>query len=148
MKSKREQVGKYYMYFIIALWFGFEILNNTTLEKILWWEKNDVDNVMTYLIFVLLIIQIVIFQRYSLDEIVKIALLTFPIAIGTITSNNHVMMSAWMFIVASRYIDFDTTAKIIYYLLLCLILLVIYMYFFGYIDERILYRGSVVRHSW
>lgn len=148
MKSKREQVGKYYMYFIIALWFGFEILNNTTLEKILWWEKNDVDYVMTYLIFALLIVQIVIFQRYSLDEIVKIAILTFPIAIGTIASNNHVMMSTWMFIVASRYIDFDTTAKITYYLLLCLIPLVIYMYFLGYIDERILYRGSVVRHSW
>ena len=39
-----DRFGEYFMYLIIAVWFGSEILLNTTLDKVLFWNRADVND--------------------------------------------------------------------------------------------------------
>ena len=57
------------------------------------------------------------------------------------------MMSTWVFVVASKYIDMDKIAKISYYTELLMTLAVFYLFFNGFIEEYTMYRGSILRHS-
>ena len=147
MYEKRKYYSEYFMYAIITIWFSSEVNLNTRLEYIFFWKSSDCNDFIARLCLVLLTIQIVFLQEYSFHELVIIVLASIPIIIGTINSNYNLMISAWMFIVASKYIDFDRIIKIAYAILLIMIPLVLLLCFAGFIEDRILFRGSVIRHS-
>lgn len=145
--TKREQFGQKFIYFILILWFSTEVLFNSTLEKIIFWKKDDLNAVMAYAVLALLLLQIIFFQVYQIKELVLIALVTLPMVFATLNSGNNRMISTWIFIVAAKYIDFEIVTKISYYVELVMTLLVIYLFMSGVIYEYTLYRGSVLRHS-
>jgi len=147
MDIRREIIGKNYMYFILVLWFSTEILFNSTLEYIFWWEIGAVNQLMAFLVLGLVFTQIVFFQHYSFRELVILIVISGPIILGTLNSGNNVMLSTWLLIISAKYIDFDDAMKLTYYVLLFFVPLVIYLYFAGIIDEKTAYRGMVVRHS-
>lgn len=146
--NKREEFGKNFIYFILILWMSTEVLFNTTIERIFAWKKDDLNDVMAYIVLALLLVQIVFFQTYQLRELLLVGMITIFIAYATINSNHNTLMSTWIFIVASKSIDFDKFIKLTYYVQLIMIAVVIYMYFNGYIRDYSIYRGSVLRHSW
>lgn len=143
-----ERFGEYFMYFIIAIWFGSEILLNTTLEKVLFWDRAVVNENIAWITLGLLAIQIIVFQRYEVKELVLVFSLSVPIVLGALNSGHNIMMSAWLFIIASKSINVEKALKEMFFLLVLLVPIVIIMYFNGYIDEMVIYRGSVLRHSW
>lgn len=145
--TKREQFGQKFIYFILILWFSTEVLFNSTLEKIIFWKKDDLNAFMAYAVLILLLLQIVFFQVYQIKELILIAAVTFPIILATLNSGNNRMISTWIFIVAAKYIDFDKVTKISYYVELVMTFLVFYLFMSGIIYEYTLYRGSVLRHS-
>lgn len=145
--DKRERFGQVFTYFILIMWFATEVLLSSTLEYIFVWKVEDL-NVATAMIFlVLLVIQIVFFQKYTFSEIAIIVLITVPIIIATIHSGHNRMMSTWIFIVAAKLIDFETLAKFAYRIELLLTILIIYLFYSGVINEYTIYRKSVLRHS-
>lgn len=145
--SKREEIGKRFIYFVLILWISGEILLNSTIQRILFWESKDVNDAMAYIILGLLLFQIVFFQRYQINELVVICAITVPIVIATLNSSHNTMMSTWIFIVAAKYLELDKFIKKVYIVQIIMILLVIGLFLTGYIEETIIYRDSVIRHS-
>jgi hypothetical protein len=145
--SKREEFGKIFIYFVLSLWFGTEVLFNSTLDKLFIWKMSDVNDQMALVVLVLLMIQIVFFQQYTVREVVIVATLSLPIIYATMNSDHNKMMSTWIFIIAAKYIDFDRIIRIAYYIELVMTVLVIYLFLSGVITEYTLYRGSMIRHS-
>ncbi len=145
--EKRERFGQIFIYLILILWFGAEVLTSSTIKKIFIWDARDFDNSFSIIVLVLLMLQIVFFQKYQFKELVVIALITIPIVFATINSGNNRMMSTWIFIVAAKYIDFDKIARLAYVVGLIMVLFVLYLFFNGFITEVAVYRGSLLRHS-
>ena len=148
MLKNREEFGKYFIYLIFILWFGSEILINTTMTKVLFWDVDAFDEVMAIIVFVLLLIQIAFFQKYTKSEMIIIFLISVLVAFAVINASNNSLMSTWLFVIASKYIDFDRIMLCAYIMLIVLSLAVIYLFFNGYINEVVVYRGQYLRHSW
>lgn len=146
--DKRESIGKAFIYIIIVFWFGSEILFNSTLNTILFWDRSAANRFMAVIIAVLLVIQIAFFQKYSFKELLIIAIASSAIMYSTYVSDNNIMMSAWLFVVASKYIDIDKIVAVLYVTMWIMMAVVLFMFFTGHINEIIMYRGSMVRHSW
>ena len=145
--GKREVFGKKFIYLILVVWFSTEVLFSSTIDKIYIWKIKDLNDMMAYVVLGLLVIQIVFFQKYQIKELALIAIISLPIIIGTLNSGHNAIMSMWIFVVASKYIDIDKTAKISYYTELILTLVVFYLFANGIIVERTIYRGTLLRHS-
>ena len=145
--GNREEFGKIYMNVILFGWFVTRVLLVSTVDTILIWDRNDFDTYSSYVFLAFLLIQIVFFQKYQFKEIMLILLITVPFAFASIESKYYVLMSSWIFIVASKNIDFDTIAKIAYYSQLFMSLFIFYMFYSGVISEFLVYRNSVLRHS-
>ena len=135
-------------YLIFVVWFSTEIVFNSTMEYFMFWKRQDANDVVAIIILLLSIIQITAFQEYSVREILILLLGSVPIIIGTMASNNYVMLSAWLFILTAKYTDFDRMVKLSYFILIVTILFVLYLFWTGSISEVIMYRRGTIRHSW
>ncbi|MBQ6587458.1 MAG: hypothetical protein IJI01_02125 [Butyrivibrio sp.] len=147
MKTKLEQFGQKFIYIILAIWLSTEVLFNSNIQHFFIWEKSVANDFMNILVLVLLILQVVVFQKYTFKEMVLIFAISLPIILATLNSNSKTMMSTWIFIIAVKYIDLDKTIKISYIVQGLMTLLVIYMYYAVIIEETVTYRGSLLRHS-
>lgn len=147
MLEKREEFGKKYIYSVLAFWAGTEVLFSSNLDKIFVWKTSLINDLMAYIILVLLMVQIVLFQKYQFQELVIIFLFSIPIIYATIRSNHNVIMSTWIFIIASKYVDFNKIVELLYNVELAMTILVVFLYESGFIDEFTIYRGSIIRHS-
>lgn len=146
-KSIREKIGKVYIAIVFALWLGTEVLFNSTIKQIFFWDKNEANSIMAVVILVMLMIHIILFQSYKWNEALMIILLSIPILIATINSDHNTMMSTWVFIVASKDVDFNIISTIAFYVQLIMIVTVVYLFYNGFIDEVTVYRGDILRHS-
>lgn len=135
-------------YLIFIVWFSTEILFKSTMEYFMLWKRQDANDVVAIIILVLSIIQITAFQEYSVREILILVMGSVPIIIGTMASNNYVMLSAWLFILTAKYTDFDKMVKLSYFILIVTMLFVLYLFWTGSISEVIMYRKGIIRHSW
>ncbi len=147
MIEKREQFGRNFIHIILAIWMIKEVLLNTTIEYVFGWKREELNEIMAYVVLALLILQIVLFQSYQLDELIIVGIVTAFIVYATIVSGHKTLMSTWIFIVASRHVDFDKFIKISYYIQLFAFIIIIYMFFSGYISDYTIHRGNVIRHS-
>ena len=135
-------------YLIFIVWFSTEILFKSTMEYFMLWKRQDANDVVAIIILVLSIIQITAFQEYSVREILILVMGSVPIIIGTMASNNYVMLSAWLFILTAKYTDFDKMVKLSYFILIVTMLFVLYLFWTGSISEVTMYRKGIIRHSW
>lgn len=145
---KKQTISKWFISIIVAMWFAMEILFNSKLERILLWGYREANDFMAAFVFILLLIEIVFFQEYTKREIFIVLGIAIPVVICTYNSNNNMMISTIMFIVASKHLDFDRMVRISCLILIIMTAFVFYLYFFGVINEVTIYRGSLIRHSW
>lgn len=144
--SKKICLKNFYI-FTFILWYSTEILFNTTLKTIFGVEINKVNNVVNWLIFALLMLQIVFFQTYNKREIIITVGITLPIVIATILSGSKQILSAWMFIVAAKNNKLDKIIDTAYKILLIMIPMIIFLQLFGIIDDYTMMRGNIQRYS-
>ncbi|MCM1234951.1 MAG: hypothetical protein NC489_33045, partial [Ruminococcus flavefaciens] len=142
----RRHFKNFYM-LIFIFWYSTEIIFNTTLDTIMGIPVNTLGNVINVLIFCALMVQIVVFQSYTKRELIIIIGITIPIVIATILSDSRPILSAWMFIVAAKNSDLDKIIHTAYKILLIMVPIVILLCLLGFIDDKILMRGSVERIS-
>lgn len=145
--GKRQIISTYYMQFVIALWFGSEVLINSNMEKIYIIEMTTINDIMSYAVLVLLGIQIFILQDYQVRELLGLFLISLPVVIGTINSGHNILMSTWLFVLATKYVDLDKVVEIHYYVLVIMLVILFTLFGMGFIKDVVLYRGSIVRHS-
>lgn len=133
--------------FIFILWYSTEIIFNTTLKSFMGIKIEAISNLVSWLVFVLLMMKIVIFQSYKKKELIIIVVITLPFIIATAFSGNRTLLSTWMFIVAAKNNDLDEIVHIAYRILLIMIPFVIILHFFGFIEDHTMMRGSIQRLS-
>lgn len=138
---------KNFFIYIFILWYSTEIIYNSTLKNIMGISVGKISDVVTWLVFALLMFQIVFFQSYKKREVIIIVVITIPIIIATVLSGQRTMMSAWMFIVASKNVDLDDVIRTAYRILLVMLPAIMLSCLLGFIDNRVLMRGSVQRYS-
>lgn len=145
--EKRALISEYFFYFVLLLWFGVEVLTNTTLERIIFWNKADVNDAVAIVVLVLLVVQIVVFQKYNIRELIIIMVISLPVFLAAMNSGHNMMLSTWLFIIASKYINFDRIVFLSYIMLWGMCAIVLYLFLIGNISEVIFYRGTILRHS-
>lgn len=143
---KTIKLNDFYL-FIFALWYSSEILYNSTLKNIMGLSIARFSDITTWIVFGLLLVQILFFQTYTKRELLIIVSITIPIVIATVLSGQRTFMSAWMFIVAARNVEFRRIIYAAYKILLIMIPMIVLLCLLGIIDNRILMRGSVRRFS-
>ena len=79
MNSKRQKIGKIYIYFTLLFWLANEVLLSSTINRIWIWYADDVNDVVSYIVLILLIVHIVVFQKYDAREIAVIFIVALPI---------------------------------------------------------------------
>jgi hypothetical protein len=147
MLSKREQFGEKFIYFILVFWLGTSVLLDSTIEHYFLWDKDIVNQFVDMAVLVMLILQIVFFQKYQIRELVIIGIISVLLVIVTVNSDNRMLMSTMIFVIASKYIDFDRFIKIAYFVQLLMFAFVVWLYLSAAINDVTFYRGDIVRHS-
>lgn len=140
--------GKYNLFlFAFAIWFIAEILFNTTLDDLVPFDLDRISSVIDCAIFLLLLIQIVFFQEYSVWELLDIALITLPVAVSTLLSGSVRVMGTWMFIVAFKYTDLDDSVSMAYRILRVMLPAIIFLCLTGLLPDASNYRFDILRHA-
>lgn len=138
---------KDFFIYIFILWYSTEILFNSTLDYIMGISADKISNIVTWLVFALLMFQIVFLQSYTKRELLMVILFTVPVIISTVLSGQRQMMSVWMFIVAAKNVDVDRVIHAAYKVLLIMIPVVMLLCLFGIIENATMMRGSVKRFA-
>lgn len=133
--------------FAFAVWFIAEILFNTTLDEILPFNLEMISGITDCSIFLLLLIQIFLFQEYSPWELIVIVLITIPVAVSTLLSGSVRIMGTWMFLVSFRNTSLDDIVAMTYRILRIMIPAVIFLCLTGLLPDASSYRFDVLRHS-
>ncbi len=150
MNIKKRSSGmnvKNFFTFIFTLWYGTEIIFNTTLKSILGISIGVLNNIVSWFVFALLMIQIIFLQSYKKKELIVVMAITLPLIIATVLSGNRQMLSTWMFIVAAKNDDFDKIVRIAYRISLIMIPFVIVLCGLGFIENYTFMRGDIRRYS-
>lgn len=147
MIEYRKKTCEYYFYFVFSIWFGTEILFNTTIKEIFDYSLAELNDNMAIVVLIMLVIQIVIIQDYSLKELMVVGPVSLVIAYTTLNANHKALISMWLFVIAAKYIDLDRVARLAYALLLAITAIVLWLYYTGNIDDVTLRRGDMIRHS-
>ncbi len=144
--NKTIQLKNFFIY-IFIFWYSTEILFNSTLDSIMGISADKISNIVTWLVFALLMFQIAFLQSYTKRELMIIILITVPVITATVLSGQRQMMSVWMFIVAARNVDVHKVICTAYKILLIMIPMIMLMCLLGIIDNVIVMRGSVRRFA-
>ena len=138
---------KNFFIYVFVFWYSTEILFNCNLNSIWGVPIRKISNVTAWVVFALLLVQILFFQTYTKRELIIITVITLPIVIATVLSGQRSIMSTWMFIVAAKRVDFEHIIQVAYKVLLIMMPIIILLCLSGVIDNRVLMRGSVRRFS-
>ena len=144
--NKTIRLKNFFLY-IFTFWYGTEIIFNSTLINAQGIPFGRLNSITTWLVFGLLMLQIVLFQSYTRRELLIIVSITLPIAAATVLSGQRTILSAWMFVVAAKNADLDRVIQRAYKILLVLIPTIMILCIFGVIENKMLMRGNIPRSS-
>lgn len=134
-------------YFSFFLWYSMEILFSSTIMNFTYLPMQQLNDIIGYIVLVLMIIQIFFFQKYNVRDIIVIVLSSVIVIVSAIKSGNNSILSMWIFIVSSKKVNLDAVVRSAYKVLCFMVSLVIILFFFKIIPEVTLYRNGIVRHS-
>lgn len=143
----KKNIANHFYSFIFITWYSTEMIFSTTLKEIFGLSVNTINSMFNWLIFALLMFQIIFLQSYKKKELMIIISITLPISIATVLSGKKILLSAWMFIVASKNTSFDKIVHTAYKILLITIPMVIFWRLAGFIEDYTMIRGNVPRFS-
>ncbi len=143
----KEKCKKKFFDFIFILWFSTEIIFRSKYVDLINNIFPNIEKYINYIVLILLITQIVFFQKYTRKELYVIIPVSILIIVSAITSGINYLLSAWLFILGTKNTDIDKVIRSAYRILFVLIPIIILGNIVGIIPEVIQYRGSVVRHS-
>ena len=130
-----------------CFWYCTEILLNSTIVELDTLPLRDIDSVCSLLILFFMLIQVIFFQTYSLNNGIMIGIISMFIIISALNSSNNSMLSTWIFILASQKTDIDTIISRAYKILATMIVLVVVMNLLGMIPDADVIRLGRIRHS-
>lgn len=123
-------------------WLICEFILNTYYDDNLKPFMQALNTYSNYIVLILLIVNILFLQSYEYDELIRIVIISIPIAVATLLSNNGNIMSCWLFIVASKNIEIDRMIDWAEKIFVIMIPLVILLCYFGVFKNNISLRST------
>lgn len=145
-KTSNKYTENWYC-FTLRAWLFFEVITQANVSRFLGIDITIIDNMITGLVLCSITLLCFFGQSYSKKEIVVISLITILISAATINSHMNTLLSAWMFIVAAKNIDFYKIVQSVNKILIITISLIIALNLMGAIPENVIYRNGAIRHS-
>lgn len=133
---------------IYAIWFFMENLTDTTYKTIFGINIDFLDNCISYLVLMLLVVYVFVYQNYSRTEIYMIAIITIIVGTSTVMSGKNFFISLWLFVVASKNLNFDRIIKISLQIGALMFAFTVISCWLGLIPDYTMYRGNMLRHAW
>lgn len=115
--------------------------NITLLNTQLW---DTINSLVDIGILSVLMLKIVFEQKYKLVQMVYIGFISIFAIISVFCSGEKTFLATWIFILASKNIDYDSLFMKIYKVQLILTILVIVFFMCGVIQQSIVYRENSV----
>lgn len=144
---KRTIKIKNFFLYIFTFWYSTEIIFNSTLINKMGSSFDKLNNIITWIVFGLLMFQILFFQLYTRRELLIIAGVTLPIVVATVLSGQRTILSAWMFIVAAKNVELEKVIRRAQRIGMIMIPIIVTLCIFGLIENATLMRGDVRRSS-
>lgn len=140
-------INEEFFYLIFSIWSIGEIVFNTTADTIFGVDVRLINESMNWIVFCMLMIQIIFFQKYELKSGMIIVLVTVFFVIAVVLSKSLFILSTWMFIVASMHIDFEQIIRIEKRVLSIGISVVVLLRFAGVLEDFVMSRAGANRYS-
>lgn len=134
-------------YFVFFIWYLMENVTITNFKSFLGIPVGVIDRFVSYLVLGLLIIYVIFYNQYKRSEIILIALVSGIIIMTTINSDSNHMIALWLFLIASKNVDFRKIVSIAYYITLWVLIFTVVASLVGVIPDYTMHRGNFVRHS-
>ncbi|MCR4762770.1 MAG: hypothetical protein K5696_04500 [Lachnospiraceae bacterium] len=134
-------------YFAFTLWYAFEIVFNTSIKTFFGIDVFALGGFISWLVFALLMIQILFLQKYEPKTLLIICLITFFMALSVLLSGNRQIFAMWMFAVAAKEISFERVVRIAKALLILGFSIILPLYFLGILEDVVLYSHGTFRHT-
>ena len=146
-KDKKEKNKSILLYISFILWFATEMIVLSTVNSVFGCPIDSVNTIVALFVLLLLTIQILFVQKYSFKELSLLFVISLPIIISAYNSDHLILASAWLFTIASKYVNIDKIIDIAFWVQSLMMAIIFSLLFFGRINEIITYRGSTIRHS-
>jgi len=133
--------------FAFCLWYSTEILFSTSLKS---WFGVPVATLNTVIVYTTLLIGLFLFvcgQRYSLQNIIILAVVSALILVSINASGRLMFACAWLFIADAKNIRLNRVVKAAYISMLITLLVCFILFFFGITEETTYLRNGIIRHS-
>ena len=88
-------------------------------------QNADIDRYIDVTVLVILMILIVFLQRYTKNDLIILTLITLPIIIATLNSDNNHMISMILFVIGAKYADMEKIIRMYFCVLMIAIPIVI-----------------------
>ena len=136
-----------YLY-IFIFWYLTDIIFNTTLKTFFGIPAGTLNSLVSLSVFVLLMVQIMLLlPSFEKRELIIITCITIPVAVATLLSGHRTMLSAWMFIVASKNESMDRMVRTVFKILIIAIPLVCISYMMGWLEDNVVVMRGLERSS-
>ena len=146
-KRIRQNLASDFIYFVLSFWLISEIVVGTTAKEILNISIDAFNSVSNWITLILLLIQILCFQTYTYKQLLRIGIVSVPIIVSAYVSSYYILLSAWMFVVAGKGLNFDKAVRLMRNILIVMIPSIFCLCWTGVLDDYTLYRYNRLRHS-
>ena len=130
-----------------AVWFTVGIIFKSTMESVVGIPKETINSVVNVCVVLMLMVQIVIWQRYTRGELLLIVAITALLLISALNCKYLYLVSTWMFIVAAKEVNYEQLVRLQMRIVQICVPFVIILCSLGILEDRTIYRGSELRHS-
>lgn len=152
---EREKVVGTVFNYVFGIWCVFDIFLRTAfedkingyLEGTILSQNADIDRYIDVAVLVILMILIVFLQRYTKNDLIILTLITLPIIIATLNSDNNHMISMILFVIGAKYADMEKIIRMYFGVLMIAIPIVIIFCIIGILPDYTMHRGGQIRHA-
>ena len=141
---KNVKYGNIIFNMAFVLYFIQAFLNTTMYTEII---NNNYFDIINIICILLILVKVIFFDNYDMFYIISAFYLTILVMVIFYTSNDHTPLSAVLFILGARNIDFSKFLKLYFTISFVLMILVILSSKVGWIINLTYYRGTTMRQA-
>lgn len=146
-ENKTIKLNEAIFLLLYIFWFSFSVIYDSKVESLFGIEKLTLKKITDYFSLALLSVYIIYSHKYTKCQINRIILIALIFMISAFFSKQYNLISALLFVIASKNIDLKKIVKTTYAVLLVLVPLVVILSVIGAIENYSFYFRDVLRYS-
>lgn len=142
-RIKKEKI----FYCVYFFWYVMTVIFQTNIINVNTNFWNTINDCIDILVLLLLIGQIIAFRYYALYQFVTMIIISAIVLAVSICAGTNILLASWIFIVASKRVDFNYLFQRLFFVQIILFVSVIVLFWGGYINQTVLLRDTKARMS-